>query len=265
LLYFKKRGSFYLYDPLKDFGKRYRRKQINEGKLAEKFREKLGETSWTTIEDPDNPRQNNDYDCGVYVISFTRALVKKIREKGEAIGTLGDIELREKDLIFSIAEERQKLKAAGFPKKGTPGKDYDIGGDVDYYESEENRILKWYISPDAPLRKFVKQIWVKYNLDTGQGLTNPSDFKEFSKKVRLLSGISKIEKEKLNQIYRLKKILKACSLPLEEYKKTKSFNDKDNFREDKITSEESQFVRENINKKMVKEINDLYNIHFPGK
>jgi hypothetical protein len=266
LLYFKKRGSFYLYDPLKDFNKRYYRKQINEKKLAEKFREKLGVTSWTTIEDPDNPKQNNDYDCGVYIITFTRALVKKIREKGEAIDdNLGDIELREKDLIFSIAEERQKLKEAGFPKKGSPGKDYDIGDDVDYYESEENRILEWYISPDVPLRKFVKKIWVKYNLDTGQGLVNPSDFKDFSQKVRKLSGISKIEKEKLAQIYRIKKILKACSLPLEEYKKTKSFNGKDNFREDKITSEESQFVRENINKEVVKEINDLYSIHFPGK
>jgi len=80
-----------------------------------------------------------------------------------------------------------------------------------------------------------------------------------------LSGISKIEKEKLTQIYRIKKILKACSLPLAEYKKTKSFNGKDNFREDKISAEESQFVRENINKEIVKEINDLYNTHFLGK
>jgi len=100
----------------------------------------LGETSWTTIEDPDNPRQTNDYDCGVYVIAFTRSLVKKIREKGEVIDNLGDIELREKDLIFPITEERQKLKAAGFPKKDTPGKDYDIGDDVDYYENEEELI-----------------------------------------------------------------------------------------------------------------------------
>jgi len=91
------------------------------------------------------------------------------------------------------------------------------------------------------------------------------NFKEFSKKIRLLSGISKIENKKLSQIYRIKKILKACSLPLEEYKKTKSFNGKDNFQEDKITPEEGQFVGENINKKIVKEINDLYNIHFPGK
>jgi len=67
-------------------------------------------------------------------------LVKKIREKGEKIYDLGDIELREKDLIFPIAEERQKLKAAGFPKKDTPGKDYDIGDDVDYYENEEELI-----------------------------------------------------------------------------------------------------------------------------
>src|SRR5687767_5999447 len=83
-----------------------------------------------------------------------------------------------------------------------------------------------------------------------------NNFKEFSKKVRLLSGVSKIEKEKLTQIYRIKKILKYCSLPLEEYKKTKSFNNKDNFREDKITTEEIQFVKENINKEKFKEIND---------
>jgi len=84
----------------------------------------------------------------------------------------------------------------------------------------------------------------------------------------LLSGkITKknTSQEKLNQVYRLKKILKVCSLPLEEYKKTKSFNGKDNFREDKITSEESQFVRENINKETVKKINDLYAIHFPNE
>jgi len=111
----------------------------------------------------------------------------------------------------------------------------------------------------------VRAAWAKCNIETGQALVNPSDFKEFSKKVRLLSGVSKIEREKLTQIYRIKKILKACSLPLEEYKKTKSFNGKDNFREDKITSEESQFVRENINKKIVKEINDLYSVHFPDK
>jgi len=140
MLYFKKRGSFYLYDPLKDFNKLFARKQINEGKLAKEFREKLGETSWSTVEDPDNPKQTNDYDCGVYVIAFTRALVKKIRERGEKIDCLGDIELREKDLIFPIAEERQKLKAAGFPKKGTPGKDYEIGDDVEYLEKEEELI-----------------------------------------------------------------------------------------------------------------------------
>ena len=111
----------------------------------------------------------------------------------------------------------------------------------------------------------MKAAWAKYNIETGQALVNPSNFKEFSEKVRLLSGINKIEKEKLAQIYRIKKILKACSLPLEEYKKTKSFNGKDNFRADKITSEEGQFARENINKKTVKEINDLYRVHFPDK
>jgi len=111
--------------------------------------------------------------------------------------------------------------------------------------------------------------WLKYLLDEQlfDLATSPdkaaNSFKEFSKKVRLLSGISKIEKEKLTQVYKIKKILKVCSLPLEEYKKTKSFNGKDNFQEDKITSEESQFVRENISEKIIKEINDLYKIHFP--
>jgi hypothetical protein len=268
LLYFKKRGSFYLYDPLRDFNKRFARKQVNEKKLANKFREKLGETSWSTVEDPDNPKQTNDYDCGIYVIAFTRALVKKIIEKGETIDSLGDIELREKDLIFTITEERQKLKEAGFPKKGTPGKDYDIGDDIQYLEKEEELISQWWPTPDKPfhpLRKRVRAAWGLDIEEKGSLYDHADNFKEFSKKVRKLSGISKIEKEKLAQIYRIKKILKACSLPLEEYKKSKSFNGKDNFREDKITSEESQFVKENINKEAVKEINDLYNIHFPGK
>ncbi|CAI2199869.1 16334_t:CDS:2, partial [Funneliformis geosporum] len=74
--------------------------------------------------------------------------------------------------------------------------------------------------------------------ETGEPYDYADKFKAFSKKVRLLSGVSKIEKEKLTQIYRIKKILKMCSLPLEDYKKTKSFNSKDNFREDKITTEE---------------------------
>ena len=111
----------------------------------------------------------------------------------------------------------------------------------------------------------MKAVWAKYNIETGQALVNPSDFKEFSEKVRLLSGINKIEKEKLAQIYQIKKILKVCSLSLEEYKNTKSFNGKDNFRDDKITSEESQFVRENINKETAKEINNLFKIHFSNK
>ena len=99
-------------------------------------------------------------------------------------------------------------------------------------------------------------------------LVNASDFKEFSKKVRLLSGKvnpKNTEKEKIAQIYRIKKILKACSLSLEEYKKTKSFNGKDNFREDKLTDEERKFVEENITKEAIKEVNNLYSVHFPRK
>jgi len=32
------------------------------------------------------------------------------------------------------------LKAAGFPKKNTPRKDYEIGDDVEYLEKEEELI-----------------------------------------------------------------------------------------------------------------------------
>ena len=63
-------------------------------------------------------------------------------------------------LVFPIAEERQKLKVVGFPKKDTLGKDYDIG-DVDYYESEENQILEWWPKRDNPfieLRRRVRTI-----------------------------------------------------------------------------------------------------------
>jgi len=212
------------------------------------------------------PCQDNNADCGVYVIAYTRFLVNEWKKKKGP----GKSSFKEQDLIFSIAEERQKLKAAGFPKKGTPGKDYEIGDDVEYLEKEEELISQWWTKKDNPHHPLRKNVRVNWNTNVTEkepsSLYDHADnFKEFSKKVRLLSGINKIEKEKLAQIYRIKKILKACSLPLEEYKKTKSFNSKDNFRADKITSEESQFVRENINKKIVKEINDLYRVHFPGK
>src|SRR5687768_23815 len=102
-------------------------------------------------------------------------------------------------------------------------------------------------------------IWLKYLLDEQlfDLATSPdkaaNSFKEFSKKVRLLSGISKIEKEKLTQIYKIKKILKYCGLSIEELKKTKSFNGKDNFQRDKLTSEEKKFIDKNLNLETVKE------------
>ena len=92
---------------------------------------------------------------------------------------------------------------------------------------------------------------------------NAEKFKEFSKKVRKLSGKSKLEKDKLTKIYRIKKILKACSLPLAKYKETKSFASEGNFNENRITREEQEFIKENINKETLQEINDLYSIHFP--
>jgi hypothetical protein len=89
------------------------------------------------------------------------------------------------------------------------------------------------------------------------------NFKEFSKKVRLLSG-KNLEKEKLVKIYRLKKILKACNLALEELKKTKSFAGENNFG-DKLTEAEKDFIKQNLNQVTVEEINNLYNKHFLGK
>jgi len=256
LVYDKKSGVFLNYNSLE-----FTLTPKNAMKVAERFHEKANLEAWhIVVNEKEIPRQTNGADCGVYVIAYARALIEKYKEEAKLI-------LGEKDLIFSIAEERQKLKAAGFPKKDTPGKDYEIGDDVEYLKSEEGLISQWWPTKDSPyhpLRKCVRNTW---NLDreSGEPYDHADKFKEFSKKVRLLSGASKIEKEKLNQIYRIKKILKACSLPLAEYKKTKSFNGKDNFREDKITAEESQFVRENINKEIVKEINDLYNTHFLGK
>jgi Ulp1 family protease len=111
----------------------------NVMKVAENFHKKANLSTLLNIENvKDIPRQNNNSDCGVYVIAYTRALIKKYQE-GHEEGNIG-INLEEKDFIFTIAEERQKLKAAGFPKKGTPGKDYDIGDDVEYLESEEELI-----------------------------------------------------------------------------------------------------------------------------
>lgn len=210
------------------------------------------------------PKQTNGADCGVYVIAFTRYLAKEYSKKPYE----GRLSFKEQDLIFTIAEEKQKLKEAGFPKKGTLGKDYEIGDDVEYLEKEEQLISQWWPKKDNPFHPLRRVVRVAWNLDIeeeGSLYDHSDNFKEFSKKVRLLSGISRIEKEKLNQIYRIKKILKACSLPLEEYKNTKSFNGKDNFREEKTTPEESQFVKDNINKEIVKGIDDLYRVYFPKK
>jgi len=241
----------------------------NAMKVARNFHKKAELSTLLLVENvKEIPRQTNNADCGVYVIAYTRALTKKYKEKQQTESDWISISIDEKDLIFSIAEERQKLKAAGFPKKGTPGKDYEIGDDIDYRESEEELISQWWPKPDIPFHPLRKKVRAEWNLDIEEEASQPHDhadnFKEFSKKVRLLSGVSKIEKEKLAQIYRIKKILKYCSLPLEEYKKTKYFNGKDNFSEDKMTSEDSKFVKENINPETVKEINNLYTIHFPG-
>ncbi|CAG8545780.1 11383_t:CDS:2 [Paraglomus brasilianum] len=88
--------------------------------------------------DHECPQQTKGADCGVYVIAYTRFLVNEWKKKKGP----GKSSFKEQDLIFTIAEERQKLKAVGFPKKGTPGKDYEIGDDVAYTEEEENRILE---------------------------------------------------------------------------------------------------------------------------
>ena len=240
----------------------------NAQKLVEKIYKKVGIDKGflppTIHNDWNPPQQTNSTDCGVFVIAYTRALVREYKKNTSD----RDLSLKTGGLFFSIAEERQKLKAAGFPKKGTPRKDYEIRDDVKYLEKEEELISQWWPKRDDPyhpLRKIVRNTWNGDIEEKGSQYDHADNFKEFSKKIRLLSGIDKIEKAKLSQIYRIKKILKACSLPLEEYKKTKSFNNKDNFRDDKITSEESQFVRENINKKIVREVNDLYCIHFPDK
>ncbi|MCE8164113.1 MAG: hypothetical protein I3274_08000, partial [Candidatus Moeniiplasma glomeromycotorum] len=83
-------------------------------KVAENFIRKQNLPAWPLVENVKGiPRQTNNADCGVFVITYTRALIKKYRENEAEI----TINLDEKDLIFSIAEERQKLKAAGFPKK----------------------------------------------------------------------------------------------------------------------------------------------------
>ena len=105
--------------------------------------------------------------------------------------------------------------------------------------------------------------------EASQLYDHTDNFKEFSRKVRLISGkLTKknTKKEQLQTVYNLKKILKYCNLSFEELKKIKSFNGKDNFHQGKILSdEERKFIRENLNPKTVKEINDLYAIHFPNK
>jgi transcription elongation factor Elf1 len=75
------------------------------------------------------------------------------------------------------------------------------------------------------LRNTVRVIWNLKIEEEGEVYDHADNFKEFSKKNRLLSG-KNLEKEKLQKIYNLKKILKACSLPLEELKKTKSSQEK---------------------------------------
>src|SRR4051812_4202608 len=100
-------------------------------------------------------------------------------------------------------------------------------------------------------------------IEDSQGVyENASSFHEFSKKVRLLSGISKLEKNQLTKVYKIKKILKALSLSLEELKKTKSFVGENNFG-DKLTEAEEKYIKAVINKEIVEEVNQLYTTHFP--
>jgi len=90
----------------------------------------------------------------------------------------------------------------------------------------------------------VKAVWAKYNIETGQALVNPSNFKEFSKKVRKLSARTKTQLggENLKKILRIKRILKICSDPAGD------FGGKVN----------EEYVRESIKQEIVNEINKLY-------
>jgi len=114
----------------------------NARKLAENFCQKTDVDKEflppKIYNDYECPQQTNGSDCGVYVIAYTRFLVNEWKKKNGS----GKASFKEQDLIFTIAEERGKLKADGFPKKGAPGKDYDIGDDVVYTEGEENHILE---------------------------------------------------------------------------------------------------------------------------
>lgn len=85
-------------------------------KVAKNFYDKANLPTWLQVENvKEIPRQTNSANCGVYVIAYTRVLVKKYQERQEEGQII--INFDERDLIFSIAEERQKLKVAGFPKK----------------------------------------------------------------------------------------------------------------------------------------------------
>ncbi|CAI2186294.1 1269_t:CDS:2 [Funneliformis geosporum] len=113
----------------------------NAMKVAQNFHKKANLATLISVENVrEIPRQTNNADCGVYVIAYTRALIKKYQERQPVEEGSFSINLDKKDLIFSIDEERQKLKVAGFPKKGTSGKDYEIGDDIEYLEKEEELI-----------------------------------------------------------------------------------------------------------------------------
>lgn len=235
----------------------------NATNLVNKLCKELEKDTDYTIYSGKNPQQTNGSDCGVFLIAFTRALAKRFHQDN----SYHDWGLKETDLIFSISEERAKLKTAGFPEKGSDGGNYDFGDDVAYLESEEELISQWWPQRDEPFHPTRKCVRVAWNADVEEEATsaykNADKFKEFSKKVRRLSGISNLTKDTKTKIYRLKKILKTCGLSLEEYKNTKSFASEGNFNEDRITSKESKFIKENINKETVGQINELYAIHFP--
>lgn len=193
-------------------------------------------------------QQTNGSDCGLYVIAFTRVLLKYFEENGSIL-----LNIKEKDFLFTIKEERKRLMKAGFPKQGSAGGNYDIGDDIIYLESEENRILKWWKELQTPIQKFIKE---------ELGLFDKAEkLHEFSKQIRLLSGRN-LEKKLLKKIYITKKILKFSSFPLAEYKNTTSLTNKNDKLGDKLNDKEKSYIREYLNKEFAEKVNKEYSAYF---
>ncbi|CAG8608977.1 1893_t:CDS:2, partial [Paraglomus occultum] len=168
----------------------------NAQKLAEKLCEKLevdkDYLSPKIYNDYEYPQQTNGADCGVYAIAYTRFLVNEWKKKKDP----GKASFKEQDLIFTIAEERQKLKAADFPKKGTPGKDYDIGDDVDYYEKTITLLEQKLSSDNIRKDDLLKELKGNNYLATGEtnlkeyieGATTPTELEIRKKRVLEIVG-----------------------------------------------------------------------------